>query len=298
MALQSSGAISIGDVAAEFGGTAPHALSEYYGKGNAPASGAITIGGNFYGASNQFAFTITTNQTDVSLYTLAVNAGWDEASALVATIDSGVYISSSSTGTPALTVSGTFAGGVTLVNNGYILGRGGDGARGANAYGNGSTGGTGGGALSVSSSISIDNTSGTIAGGGGGGGGGGERTYVTNAYVFLGGGGGGGGQSSLYGSSGGAGGTGNNSDYNSTGYSGNGGTSSSAGNGGPRIFSSNSGARYSGAGGNGGNWGSGGNGGASVTGSNGGSGGSGGYAVSGDSNVTWIATGSRYGAIA
>jgi hypothetical protein len=30
MALQSSGAISLNDIATEFGGTTPHSLSEYY----------------------------------------------------------------------------------------------------------------------------------------------------------------------------------------------------------------------------------------------------------------------------
>ena len=52
MALPSSGAISIGDIATEFGGSAPHSLSEYYGKGNAPSSGAISIADDFYGTSN------------------------------------------------------------------------------------------------------------------------------------------------------------------------------------------------------------------------------------------------------
>lgn len=33
--------VGLSDIAAEFGGTVPHALSEYYGDGNAPASGAI-----------------------------------------------------------------------------------------------------------------------------------------------------------------------------------------------------------------------------------------------------------------
>lgn len=52
MALQSSGPISLLDIANEFGGSTPHSLSEYYGVDSGiPSSGAITIG-NFYGASN------------------------------------------------------------------------------------------------------------------------------------------------------------------------------------------------------------------------------------------------------
>tara|TARA_Y100000004_G_C8952438_1_gene429211 strand:+ start:197 stop:790 length:594 start_codon:yes stop_codon:yes gene_type:complete len=51
MALPSSGQISLNDIATEFGGSAPHALSEYYGDGNAPASGEIQIAADFYGTS-------------------------------------------------------------------------------------------------------------------------------------------------------------------------------------------------------------------------------------------------------
>ena len=52
MALPSSGPLSIGDIAGEFGGVAPHALSEYYGAAaGVPASGAIDIG-DFYGTSS------------------------------------------------------------------------------------------------------------------------------------------------------------------------------------------------------------------------------------------------------
>ena len=51
MALQSSGMISLANIAAEFGGSAPHALSEYYGSDTVPSSGQIAFS-NFYGTSN------------------------------------------------------------------------------------------------------------------------------------------------------------------------------------------------------------------------------------------------------
>ena len=52
MALQSSGPISLLDIANEFGGSTPHSLSEYYGVDSGiPSSGSISIG-NFYGATN------------------------------------------------------------------------------------------------------------------------------------------------------------------------------------------------------------------------------------------------------
>ena len=61
MTLQSSGAISLSNIAAEMGGSTPHSLSEYYKGGglvgnhsnnpNIPTSGAISFS-NFYGANN------------------------------------------------------------------------------------------------------------------------------------------------------------------------------------------------------------------------------------------------------
>ena len=52
MALQGSGQIKLSEIQTEFGGSNPIGLSEYYGKGNAPASGEIQIGADFYGTSN------------------------------------------------------------------------------------------------------------------------------------------------------------------------------------------------------------------------------------------------------
>lgn len=52
MALQTSGAISLNDIAGEFGGSTPHSLSEYYGVATGiPSSGQISIS-QFYGKSN------------------------------------------------------------------------------------------------------------------------------------------------------------------------------------------------------------------------------------------------------
>jgi len=61
MALPSSGPLSINDIAVEFGGSAPHSLSEYYGVATGiPASGTIAID-DFYGAA---AVTYLYDQTD------------------------------------------------------------------------------------------------------------------------------------------------------------------------------------------------------------------------------------------
>lgn len=51
MTLQATGAISLADVAGEFGGTAPHSMDEYYGvAGGIPTSGTIALD-DFYGTT-------------------------------------------------------------------------------------------------------------------------------------------------------------------------------------------------------------------------------------------------------
>lgn len=55
MPLQSSGQISLANIAGEFGGSAPHQMSEYRGKGNAPTSGLMRLGGHFHGTSDSLA---------------------------------------------------------------------------------------------------------------------------------------------------------------------------------------------------------------------------------------------------
>lgn len=289
MALPSSGAISLSDVNVELGlsATAQISLNDsavrtLFGI----ASGAIDMDTG-HGKANQFAFTISSNQTNANLATLATNAGWNGSSKVVATIDSGIYISSNSTGTPALTVNGSFAGGVDLINNGTIVGMGGNGGNGRHYNGSGLTAGSAGGtALSVSSAITITNN-GTIAGGGGGGGGGNK-----SSQYFAGGGGGGGGRSSLTNSSGGSGGPSASGSQSYGGGTGGAGTISAAGGGGGggRYWEFYAGYWYGTAGGAGGDWGASGS-------SSAAGGGAGGGAVSGNTNITWVSTGTRYGGI-
>lgn len=302
MTLPASGPISFNAINVELGvaGTTQASLGQTsYRNLAGVASGQISMS-NFYGKANQFAFTISSNQTAANLATLATAAGWNGSSQLIATIGSGVYLSSNSTGTPGLTVSGSFPGGVSLINNGYIIGMGGAGGRGGGTNA-GAAGSTGGLALSVSSAISITNN-GTIGGGGGGGGGGQSRYLNFYGNNYWGGGGGGGGRSGATNSAGGGGGPGyipSNPGLNVSGNAGGAGTSSSAGSGGAGA---NQDGRVGGSGGNGGGWGSSGSSGGNssgdgTTGFGAYGGGGGGGAVSGNANITWVAFGTRLGAI-
>lgn len=292
MALPGSGAISLGAVSTELGVSATSARSlndsttrTLFGV----ASGAISLS-NGYGKANQFAFTIASNQTDANLRTLAVNAGWNQSTKVVATINSGVQISASSTGSPALTVNGSFPGGVQLINGGVIVGKGGAGGQGGvwlpPFTDQAQPGFAGGGALLVSVACSITNNA-TISGGGGGGAGGNSSYYNCSR---LSGGGGGGGNGSGAGGPAGA-----YPDFGSGLAAGSAGGQLSGGGGGAGGYALGTNGGAGGAGGS--NAATGGTGGTGNQGDYGRAGGAGGYAISGNGNVTWLATGTRYGSI-
>lgn len=167
MALQSSGAISLGDIAGEFGGSAPHSLSEYYGAASGiPASGAIDLS-DFYGKSSSFAFTLSSNQENWNLRSAALASGWDGTAQLTANISSGVYVWSDDTATAGLIISGAFPGGLTVNNNGFIMGKGGRGGSTSFTVQNGGPGVT---VSLTSGSATFNNQSFGYIGGGGGGG--------------------------------------------------------------------------------------------------------------------------------
>jgi len=248
-------------------------------------SGAIVIPQNFYGKTYTQFFTITTSQVNFNLLTYLNANGWDPLARADVTIAPGVYIYSNSTGTPGMVISGVYKKGVKITNNGFIVGMGGAGGNGTTAVGG--AGLPGGLALSVSSAVTINNTSGTIGGGGGGGGGGAGVVFTcpcTGSPLAYVGGGGGGGRTGLVNSAGG------------TGYgTGNPGTSVSGGAG----VAGTPPPAYGGAGGNGGTWGSAGGAGTLSSGSGlpGGAGGAAGAAITGNTNITWEGFGTRLGAI-
>lgn len=281
MALQGSGQISLANIQTEFGGSNPISLNEYYRNGlyvtsnntGVPTSGVISLS-QFYSTTAQFSFTISSNySTPQDLRTLALAAGWDSNDYLVVT--NSAIISSNTTGTAALTISGSFPNGVLLINNGTIVGMGG---RGGGAEQNNAE--AGGDAILVSSNVSINNGSGTIAGGGGGGSSSPSFGWCGTVLTTAGGAGASGLTQSLGGASNGV-------------RTGDGYPSSLSGS----FYSIPGGAKQDGAcgvvnspSGAGGSWGS--------AGVNAGwSGGAAGKALSGDSYVTWVATGTRYGAL-
>jgi hypothetical protein len=117
--------------------------------------------------------TIAQNTSNLDIYQLAKNNGWDERRALHLNFEiaSGVTISSTSTATPALDVK-TFPTGsvIKITNRGSILGKGGNGGAGGVNSGNGGIGSNGGIAFKTAYQVTFDNL-GIINGGDGGQGG-------------------------------------------------------------------------------------------------------------------------------
>ena len=138
------------------------------------------------------AFTIIENYQELNLSNWATSKGWDGKGALMVTINAGVYVWSDNANVAALTIDGEYPGGLTVQNNGYIMGRGGDGG----VYNE--AGQKGGNAIRIESSksstdlMSINNLNGAfILGGGGGGGAGKGGGDMTNGHQGGGGAGGG-----------------------------------------------------------------------------------------------------------
>lgn len=256
------------------------------------------------------SYTFSSNTANASLNLSSIGGYSAGNSDITVTVNSGVYLYSTSTGGYGLNLSGGTAGDtLTIVNNGYIMGMGGAGG----GYVGGSTarpGSAGGPAINFGFSLSgatVTNTSGYIGGGGGGGASGPNNSggYVGGAGGGAGGGKGGSndqsGPGAYGGNGGGIGSSGSNGSYYSFYHKGSQYTFSGGGGGG-RIMpgsggSTNQGGNGGGAGGGGG-WdyysnagGNGGSAGNAGTGSGSGGGGGGGWGASGGNVPNYGASG-------
>lgn len=212
MAMNSSGPISLAGVTAgvsieiENGGngTTQISLNDTAVRNLAGvASGQITMPTDFYGKANRVAisYTFSANTADASLNLSSISGYSSGKSDITVTINSGVYLYATSTSGYGLNITGGTTGDtLTIVNNGYIMGKGGTGGGGDNrnipANAQGASGGT---ALNFGfglSSATVNNTNASAYIGGGGGGGGG--TFSTGGSAQAGGGGGAGGGNGGY----------------------------------------------------------------------------------------------------
>ena len=310
MAMNSSGPISLGGATAgqsinlENGAaaTAQVSLNDTAVRNLAGvASGAITMPTNFYGKSNvvNISYTFSANTANASLNLSSISGYSAGKSNITVTVNSGIYLYSTSVAGYGLSITGGTTGDtLTIVNNGYIMGQGGNGYPLSNR--------DGGPALNLGfgmTSCTINNTNASAyIGGGGGGGGANVGKQIMGGAGGVGGGsggsggtsGGGGGSIGGSGADGGyncgggggrvfpgVGGAGNTT--NGVGATGGGGGCNAGGAGGSSNNAGEAGTTYwQYGGGGGGGWGASGGGGRSV------GGGSGGKAVNlNGKSVTW-----------
>lgn len=174
MAIKPSGPIGLGtDLPAEFGGTAPFSLSQYYRGGGrvpdapqnaaVPTSGTISLG-EFYNTINVLTLTITGTVSNYNLYNEFVAKYGTPSAAVPVRLDIAAGAVVGGVGTYALNI-GQFPAGTTIdiYNNGQIL-----------AYGGAPNSGTGGDAVYAAYGgqvMRFYNQSGALCYGGGGGGG-------------------------------------------------------------------------------------------------------------------------------
>ena len=142
------------------------------------SSGAITMPSDFWGKSNRvsISYTFTSHTTNASLNLSALGGYSSGKSDITVTVNAGVYLWANGTGSYGLTLSGSTSGDtVYFVNNGYIMGCGGQGGL-MCGDGHGAAGSPGGSAMNIASigvsGLTINQTNGSAYIGGGGGGGG------------------------------------------------------------------------------------------------------------------------------
>ena len=171
MALPLTGPFSLSQINTELGRATGTTISlgdaEVRGLAGV-ATGAIGLS-TLRGKSAQFTHTIISHQQELNLYTYLQGQGWDGTNKVEVTVGAGIYIWSDNTTIPALDMGGAFPGGLTLINRGFIMGKGGDGGYQLTDRTSYVAPTSGGPAIGLTGPITIDNAAGYIGGGGGGG---------------------------------------------------------------------------------------------------------------------------------
>jgi len=131
---------------------------------------------------------ISSNTFNFDLYYQAVNSGFyfSGITDITLTINSGIYVGSNSTNSPALTISGFSVGDtIKIINNGNILGYGGKGGEGQDlgTIPSGANDGKEGGDAILLRFPVLSIVNNGVIGGGGGGGAGGIASYSDNRYL-------------------------------------------------------------------------------------------------------------------
>lgn len=183
MALNSSGPISIGgpivgqsiNLELNYTATTQSSIGQASFRALAKVpTGTISLY-DFYGKSNVVTLPpITTNTTQYTLSPAVVPGYIAGSTSVQLTIGANVYLYSTDVATPALNITGFVSGdSVSIINNGYILGKGGKGGKSAPGPDNVNAQ-NGGNAISLScpATFSIENNLYVAAGGGGGSSGG------------------------------------------------------------------------------------------------------------------------------
>jgi len=169
MACPASGKITIQDLVNEFGGSAPHALTEYYRNGalvpgnntNVAESGQISLT-QFYSAVNEILHTHSDGDTHAN-YATIFGSNWASTVPKRVVVPSGVTVGGTST--HAMLLPSGMGGTIVFDISGNVYG-----------YGGAANGGTGGNAIHCTQTsgvtININSGANVKAGGGGGGQGG------------------------------------------------------------------------------------------------------------------------------
>jgi hypothetical protein len=222
MALPTSGTITLDEIHVEAGGTTNTTatindadIRALIGK----AEGVTMSFDEWYGASASVTINLTIG-ANTNNYNIQNSRGGTYRAGVTTvnlTINSGVTVGSTSTGTYALETGSSWASGdvINIINNGTVKGHGGSGGAGGDTEYNvnaddGENGGDGGNAFRAQFATTFTNN-GSVYGGGGGGGGGGSQYFTlilkTGNTENAWGGNGGGGGAGVNGGSGGTGGT-------------------------------------------------------------------------------------------